>query len=211
MNFDQSKVTLLPNGYEIQQMKAEQITNLSQALDAAVARLPLLRRSVTQRRFRRNPEYRAAVLDELTLQLAEDPRAVEILGADFCEGLLHGRCTVDTAFKIEVDRIDNLERLLKLIVEYLPQILSMILRLFASVLLVLCLTLAASSTANAQHYTYPGTIQHHLQFDHGIDTRGLTQSQMLYLHDSLHESRSGYHCAPSSPAQPKRRLRLLRR
>ena len=146
------------------------------------------------------------MLEEIALKLVEDQRAVEILGVDFCDNLLHGSCTVETA--IEVDRIDNLERLLKIIVEYLPQILSMILRLFASLLLVLLFSLAASSTANAQHWSYPGSIEHHLRADHGIDTRGMTSSQMLYLHDSLHESGS---LNRHASAQPTRRLRLFRR
>lgn len=176
---------------------------LSQALDQAVDRLPVLRRVTTRRRFNRNPEYRQAVLEEIAIKLVDDENAVEILGMDFCAQLVSGECTVETAF--EVDRIDNLERLLKIIVEYLPQILSMILRLFASLLLVLCFSLFASSTASA-HWSFPGTIDRHLQADHGINTRGMSYEQMLNLHDSIHESR-----APRQYQQPVRRLRLFRR
>jgi len=182
--------------------------SLSQALDQAVASLPLLRRVTTQWRFRRNPEYRSAVLNELAIKLVDDERAVEILGTQFCEDILCGRSTVETAMVFEVDRIDNLERLLKIIVEYLPQILAIVLRLFGAFVLVFAMfVVLPTSTASAQHWTYPGSIEHHLRADHGIDTRGMSQSQMLYMHDSLHESGR----TPATSKQRFTRLRIFRR
>lgn len=185
--------------------------SLSQALDQAVAKLPLLRRVTTQRRFRRNPEYRTAVLEEIAIKLVDDQRAVEILGADFCENLLHGSITVETAF--EVDRIDNFERLLKIIVEYLPQILSLILRLFASLILALIFSIAASSTANAQHWSYPGHIEHHLRVDHGVSTAGMSLEQMLNAHDYIHQGFAGTQRSYQPVRQASRRVvgRLFRR
>jgi len=180
--------------------------SLSELLSQAVDSLPLLRRKVIQRRFRRNPEYRQAVLDEIAIKLVDDERAVEILGTRFCEQLLSGDCTVETAF--ETDRIDNLERLLKIIVEYLPQILAIVLRLFGAFVLVFAMfVVMPTSTASAQHWTYPGSIEHHLRADHGIDTRGMSQSQMLHIHDSLHESGR----APVTSKQRFTRLRIFRR
>ena len=181
-----------------------QSVSLSGLLTQAVDSLPLLRRKVIQRRFRRNPDYRQAVLDEIAIKLVDDERAVEILGPRFCEQLLSGDCTVETAF--EVDRLDNLERLLKIIVEYLPQILAIVMRLFGAFILFVALLFVSPSTASAHkaHWTYPGTIEHHLRADHGIDTRGMSQSQMLYLHDSLHES------ATHRPVQTKQRFTRLR-
>lgn len=38
------------------------------------------------------------------------------------------------------------------------------------------------------HWTYPGNLAVHLRQTHGVQTAGLTHQQMLYLHDSLHES-----------------------
>lgn len=43
----------------------------SEALDLAVAKLPPLRRKVTERRLK-NAKYREAVLDELAVSLSED-------------------------------------------------------------------------------------------------------------------------------------------
>lgn len=43
---------------------------------------------------------------------------------------------------------------------------------------------------NAGHWTYPGTIDSHLQSTHGVSTAGMTREQMLNLHDALHEGRA---------------------
>lgn len=37
------------------------------------------------------------------------------------------------------------------------------------------------------HWTYPGSIDSHLQTEHGVSVSGMSRSQMLNLHDSLHE------------------------
>ncbi len=39
------------------------------------------------------------------------------------------------------------------------------------------------------HWTYPGSIEHHLRTTHGQNVTGLTREQMLDLHDRLHEGR----------------------
>ena len=184
--------------------------SISDLLDRAVEKLPFLRRVVTKRRFARNPEYRAAVLDEIALKLVDDPRAVELLGVGFCDTLCSGEATVETAF-FEVDKIDNLERILKIIVEYLPQILAIVMKLFAASILFLALAFMTSS-ANAQHWTYPGDLGSHLQSTHGVSTAGLSREQMLNLHDALHEGR-GYQTsgrAYSKTAYTQRRFAPLR-
>jgi len=39
----------------------------------------------------------------------------------------------------------------------------------------------------AGHWSYPGTIDSHLESTHGVATAGMTRQQKLDLHDSLHE------------------------
>jgi hypothetical protein len=45
------------------------------------------------------------------------------------------------------------------------------------------------------HWTYPGTINGHLESTHGVSTAGMSREQMLDLHDALHE---GSVVAPSA-------------
>lgn len=50
-------------------------------------------------------------------------------------------------------------------------------------------TAVARSGGNFRsHWTYPGAIDNHLTRDHGVSVNGMTQEEMLSLHDSLHES-----------------------
>lgn len=44
-------------------------------------------------------------------------------------------------------------------------------------------------TRTAGHWSYPGSISTHLQTSHGINTGGMTYSQMLNTHDAIHEGR----------------------
>lgn len=44
-------------------------------------------------------------------------------------------------------------------------------------------------TVSRGHWSYPGSIEWHLQHDHGVNTSGMSHTQMLFLHDSLHEGR----------------------
>lgn len=36
------------------------------------------------------------------------------------------------------------------------------------------------------HYTFPGTIDNHLEYDHGVSTAGMTRQQKLNMHDAIH-------------------------
>lgn len=182
--------------------------SLSKLLDMSVDKLPFLRRVVTKLRFR-NKDYRAAVLAELAVQLVDDPRAVELLGTEVCENLCDGTMTVETGF-FDPERLDNLERLLSIIVEYLPQILAIVLKLFATILLMLAFSMV-TSTANAQHWSYPrGSIEAHLRLDHRVSPAGMGHEQMLSYHDSLHESGTAF--KQSRSIAPVRRVfRLFRR
>lgn len=164
------------------------LASVSDLLDRSVEKLPFLRRTVTKFRFR-NKAYRAAVLNELAIQLIDDPRAVELLGADFCANLANGSITVETAF-IDVDKIDNLERILALIVEYLPQILAIVMKLFAASVLFLALAFSTSSANAGDHWSFPGMVGFHLRNDHGVPTLGMTREQKLDMHDALHEGRA---------------------
>ena len=61
-----------------------------------------------------------------------------------------------------------------------------------------CPTQAAPAQANPEvrgHWSYPGTIDSHLESTHGVSTAGMNRQQKLDLHDSLHEgtaSKSNY-------------------
>jgi hypothetical protein len=58
-------------------------------------------------------------------------------------------------------------------------------------LLAIIITLFLLCTpAKAQHWTYPGTIDKHLQLDHKVNIAGLSHEQQLDLHDALHEGRA---------------------
>ncbi len=37
------------------------------------------------------------------------------------------------------------------------------------------------------HWTYPGTIDNHLEYDHGVSTAGMSRQEKLNYHDRLHE------------------------
>jgi len=58
---------------------------------------------------------------------------------------------------------------------------------FLQLLVLLVLTLTVS-TAQAQHWSFPGSITSHLTQDHGVSTAGLSYGEMLTLHDQLHGS-----------------------
>lgn len=98
---------------------------LSQALDLAVDKLPLLRRRAANRRLSR-PKIREAALDDLAIKLCDDCDCCSILGPAFVAALESG--SIDTKFELD---LDQLERLLQIIIEYLPQILEIIMKLFA--------------------------------------------------------------------------------
>lgn len=54
----------------------------------------------------------------------------------------------------------------------------------------ICPTNASSVLSAPQqrgHWSYPGTIESHLESTHGVATAGMTRQQKLNLHDSLHE------------------------
>lgn len=41
------------------------------------------------------------------------------------------------------------------------------------------------------HYTYPGTIDNHLEYDHRVSTAGMTREQKLDMHDAIHRDEAG--------------------
>lgn len=57
------------------------------------------------------------------------------------------------------------------------------------ILLFALVVVMGLASANAQaHWTYPrGSIASHLQLDHGVNTAGMSQEQMLSHHDAIHE------------------------
>jgi len=51
----------------------------------------------------------------------------------------------------------------------------------------LCPNQVAQSAPVPGHWSYPGTIDKHLEESHGVATAGMTRQQKLDVHDSLHE------------------------
>lgn len=51
----------------------------------------------------------------------------------------------------------------------------------------ICPTSYSAVDTRPGHWSYPGTIDSHLESTHGVATAGLTRQQKLNLHDALHE------------------------
>lgn len=130
--------------------------SMSELLDMAVEKLPFLRRRVAQLRLR-NSKYRTAFLDELTLKCCDNAESSEILGTVACVGLMSGEITTTTKFAIDPDK---LERLLQILIEYLPKLLEIILPLFMQTILLLLAFSLLGTAANAQQCD-PATSQCH--------------------------------------------------
>lgn len=104
-------------------MTTTQIT-LSEATDKAIEKLPFLRRKTTKF-YLRFPKVREAYMDRLRLSLYDDARCMEMFPV---ASLLTESFTEDTPITMD---LDQLERFLQIIIEYLPKILEIILPLFA--------------------------------------------------------------------------------
>lgn len=50
-----------------------------------------------------------------------------------------------------------------------------------------CPNVASTVAPPRGHWSYPGTIESHLENTHGVATAGMTRQEKLNLHDSLHE------------------------
>lgn len=122
--------------------------SLNEAIDQATERLPFLRRRIAKRAFRRDPELKAEVADRIMVGAEKDER-FEACCLGLCSGYASGSISASTSFGID---LDNLERFLQIIVEYLPKILEIVLKfipLFVSVAVFACL-IGLSSIASAQ-------------------------------------------------------------
>lgn len=58
-----------------------------------------------------------------------------------------------------------------------------------------------STGASNQHWTYPGDLSSHLASSHGVNTQGMSHSEQLALHDSIHKSTSSSTSTQSRPPQ----------
>lgn len=58
---------------------------------------------------------------------------------------------------------------------------------------------AATVDARPGHWSYPGTIDNHLESTHGVATAGLSRQEKLNLHDSLHEGTASQNVVVSVP------------
>lgn len=127
--------------------------SVSELLDLAVDKLPPLRRRVVKLRLS-SRKYRDALLDELALKLCDNPESSAILGAGVVTGLMDGGISSQEKFGFDPA---NLEKLLQIIIKYLPELLAIILPLFMQ-LAILMLVLSIGSIASAQDcYTDPLT------------------------------------------------------
>ena len=99
-------------------MSEVKAVSLNEALDLAVAKLPPLRKRVTERRLK-NPKVREAVLDEMALKLSEDKDCP-------CKVMMASE-TFSADMKMELN-LDNLEKFLQIIIKYLPTILELVLK-----------------------------------------------------------------------------------
>lgn len=110
------------------------VKTINEFIDEAVEQLPGLRRRIVKRAFARNPQEKQDVADRLMLAMSENP---EIKAMGLATGFVSGAFKADTPFAID---LDNLERFLQIVVEYLPKILEIVLKflpLFVSVLILI--------------------------------------------------------------------------
>lgn len=115
---------------------------LNEALDMAVEKLPFYRRPGTKLRLK-NKQYRLQVLQELRMKLCDedDCPCAQVYGAEAFN-------VMETRFAID---LDNLDKLLSIIIKYLPTILEIVLKFFG-IMLFFCLSMAMSKDSFAQCY-----------------------------------------------------------
>ena len=115
---------------------------LNEALDMAVDKLPFYRRPGTKLRLK-NKQYRLQVLQELRMKLCDedDCPCAQVYSAETFN-------VMETRFAID---LDNLDKLLSIIVKYLPTILEIVLKFFG-IMLFFCLSMAMSKDGFAQCY-----------------------------------------------------------
>lgn len=116
--------------------------SLDEALDLAVNKLGPLRERVMRRRLR-NAEYRESVLDELALKLSACPDCAS-LGIQTV--FSSSGFSAHTPFQIN---LDNLERFLQIIIQYLPTILDLVLKFLPLFIAVMAMLMIAN-TASGQ-------------------------------------------------------------
>jgi hypothetical protein len=125
---------------------ASQSFSMSELLDLAVDKLPALRRRVAKVRLSTSRRYRNSVLDQLCLHCCDNPECSAILGAS-ATGLMSGEILSTDKFSLD---LDQLERFLQIIIEYLPKLLEIILPLFMQIVMLALAIVFAGSSANAQ-------------------------------------------------------------
>lgn len=126
--------------------------SMSDILDEAVERLPFLRKVVAKFRLS-SKRYREKALDQLSLYCCDNQECAEILGPlEVTSGLLDGTISASDKFSIDPDK---LERLLQIIVEYLPKLLEIILPLFMQVILFTLAFSVISSASSGQELISP--------------------------------------------------------
>lgn len=104
---------------------SSQSFSMSELLDMAVDKLPFLRRKVAKLRLK-NQRYRSSLLDQLCLYCCDNSECSLILGSA-ATGLMSGELSATDKFTLD---LDQLERFLQILIEYLPKLLEIILPLF---------------------------------------------------------------------------------
>lgn len=126
--------------------RATVTTTIEDAVSAAVEQLPPLRKWVAKRQLRRQ-SVRDDVYANVALALVNDERARDCCPAHSMQSL-ENRYGSYGAATVEVYSADWAQ-FLELLVEYLPQILSILMQFFGVLVLALGLCLAGSSNATA--------------------------------------------------------------
>lgn len=133
-----------------------QAYSMSELLDLAVDKLPPLRRRVAKFRLSASRRYRNNVLDQLCIYCCDNPECAAIMGTATADGLMSGEISATDSFNLD---LDQLERFLQILIEYLPKLLEIILPLFMQLVWVLLAFSIAGSSANAQCSVDPITGQ----------------------------------------------------
>jgi hypothetical protein len=127
-------------------MTTRQITML-EAVDEAVERLGPLQRRIVKRRFNRFPQEKLDCCERCMLAATTDTRMAQIGMASVVQGFSSGTIQADTPFSIDLDQF---EQFLKILIEYLPKLLEILIPLFTSWMLPLAIAFSLAGSAVAQ-------------------------------------------------------------
>jgi len=175
-------------------------TSFDKLFDEAIEQLPFLRRQIAKRHFRKHPADRDECCERALLACSQSP-VLGAFGADYQQGNL----TVSSVIELDPD---TAKRWLDLIIEYLPKILEIVLKLlplFMSIMVFIAIACGASDalaqdcpngicptttqTVARQWFNRDGlTTRQHAEQYHNTDTSGMSESQIIAQNDHDHNS-----------------------